>query len=117
MVAFVPIEGEEKSINDDIATIGAKSVTLFVPGYFINSRRRVAHTVERATTHLVYAYGRDRLIRNTIKRSKNPFYNVNKGSIYNDIVRYLMETLPADMMEALKDYYEKPFFEKGEWWE
>ena len=117
MVAFVAIEGVEKSINNGTVTIGAKSLTLFVPGYFINSRRRVALTHERATTRLVYAIGRDRMIRNTIKRSKNPFYNVNKGSIYNDIASYLMQKLPAYMMEALKDYYEKPFYGKGEWWE
>ncbi|GHB63848.1 hypothetical protein [Persicitalea jodogahamensis] len=92
-------------------------MTLFVPGYFINSRRRVALTVERATTRLVYAFGRDRLIRNTIKRSKNPFYNVNNGSVYNDIAKYLTEKLPADMMEALKEYYERPFYGKGAWWE
>ncbi|GHB64221.1 hypothetical protein [Persicitalea jodogahamensis] len=117
LIDFIEGVGVEKFINNDTVTIGAKSVTLFVPGYFINSRRRVALTVERATTRLVYAFGRDRLIRNTIKRSKNPFYNVNKGNIYNDIAKYLMEKLPADMMEALKEYYEKPFFGKGDWWE
>jgi len=117
LVAFIEGVGVEKFINNDTVTIGDKAVQLYVPGYFINTRRRVALTTERATTRLAYAMGRDRLIRNTIKRSKNPFYNVNKGTIYNDIAQYLMQKLPADMMEALKEYYERPFYEKGDWWE
>ena len=116
LVEFIESIGVEKFINNNSVTIGGKSVTLFVPGYYINTRRRVAITTERATTRLAYAIGRSMQDRNTIKRAKNPFYNINKGSIYNDIAEYLMKKLPADMMQALKEYYERPFYEKDEWW-
>lgn len=116
LVEFVEKVGVEKFINNDTVTIGGKSVQLYIPGYFINTRRRVALTTDRAATRLAYAIGRSMQNRNTIRRSKNPFYNVNKGSIYNEISRYLMEKLPADMMQALKEYYERPFYEKDEWW-
>jgi hypothetical protein len=116
LVAFIEGVGVDKFIDNQTVTVHGKSVQLYVPGYFINTRRRVALTTERATTRLAYAIGRSMQHRNTIRRSKNPFYNVNKGTIYNEISQYLMQKLPADMMQALKEYYEKPFYEKDEWW-
>lgn len=77
---------------------------------------RIALTTEPATTRLAYAIGRSMQNRNTIRRSKNSFYNVNKGTIHHEISQYLMQKLPADMMQALKEYYKKPFYEKDEWW-
>ncbi|TDB69116.1 hypothetical protein [Arundinibacter roseus] len=116
LVEFIEQIGIEKFINNDTVTISGKAMTLFVPGYYINSRRRVAITTERATTRLAYALGRSMQDRNTLKRSKNPFYNINKGDIYNNISQYLMQKLPSDMMQALKEYYERPFYEKDQWW-
>ncbi|TDB64416.1 hypothetical protein [Arundinibacter roseus] len=116
LVEFVEAVGVEKFINNESVTISGKDVTLFVPGYYINTKRRAVPTAERAKTRIAYAIGRSMQQMNTLKRSKNPFYNLNKADIYNDIAKYLMEKLPPEMMQALKDYYEKPFYEKDEWW-
>jgi len=117
LVEFIESIGVDKFISNQNVNIHGKDVQLWVPGYHINSRRlRSVITAERVATRLAYAMGRSIKDRNTIKRSKNPFYNINKAGIYNEIARYLMDKLPKDMLQALVEYYERPFYEKDEWW-
>lgn len=113
---FIEEVGVEKFINNESVTLNGKSVQLYVPGYYIGSQRKGQLTAERAATRIAYAMGAARQSRNTIKRRGNSFYNVNKGEIYSDIIQYLMTKLPANFMVALKDYYERPFYEKEGYW-
>ncbi len=113
---FIEEVGVDKFINNETITLNGKSVQLYVPGYFINSKRKNPGqlTHERAVTRIAYAMGAARQSRNTIKRRGNSFYNVNKGEIYGDIIRYLMHKLPAEFLVALKEYYERPFYDRAE---
>lgn len=115
IIEFVESIGIEKFIFNETVRINGKDVQLWVPGYLLNTRRRTIGPVNTrafSTARVAYAFGRSKQIQNTIKRAKDPFYNVNKGEIYTDIIEYLMKELPADMMQALKDYYERPFYDK-----
>ena len=104
--------GVDKFISNDTVSINGKNVQLYVPGYYIGRKQKKQITQERAITRIAYGMGRAVMDRNTIKRRGNSFYNVNKGEIYGDIAQYLMKKLPPAMMQALKEYYEKPFYER-----
>lgn len=104
--------GVEKFINNDVVNINGKSVKLYVPGYFTDVKRKKEITHERAKTRIAYGMGRAMREANTVKRRGNSFYNVNKAEIYNEISAYLMKKLPPDMLQAMKEYYEKPFYDR-----
>jgi len=104
--------GVDKFINNDTVSINGKNVQLYVPGYYIGRKQRKQITTERATTRIAYGMARAIMDRNTIKRSGNSFYNVNKGEIYGEISLYLMTKLPPEMMQAMKNFYEKPFYDR-----
>jgi len=106
--------GVDKFISNDTVSINGKNVQLYVPGYYIGRKQKKQITHERAVTRIAYGMGRAVMDRNTIRRRGNSFYNVNKGEIYGDIAQYLMKKLPPEMMNALKEYYEKPFYEKAD---
>lgn len=109
---FVEEIGVDSFINNETVQINGKPVQLYVPGYFTNVKRKSEITAERAKTRIAYGMARAMQERNTIKRRGNSFYNVNKGEIYNEICTYLMTKLPPTMLEAMKEYYERPFYEK-----
>lgn len=104
--------GVDKFINNETVSINGKSVQLYVPGYFSNVKRKKEITAERATTRIAYGIGRSMQNRNTIKRRGNSFYNVNKGEIYGEISQYLIKKLPEGMLAAMKEYYERPFYDR-----
>lgn len=85
-----------------------------VRAYRTLTARKKQLTAERATTRIAYGMGRALMEQNTIKRRGNSFYNVNKGEIYGEISKYLMTKLPPMMMQALKEYYEKSFYDRVE---
>lgn len=109
---FIEELGVDKFINNDTVSVNGKNVQLYVPGYYIGRKQKKQITAERATTRIAYGMGRALMEQNTIKRRGNSFYNVNKGEIYGEISKYLMTKLPPMMMQALKEYYEKPFYER-----
>jgi hypothetical protein len=109
---FIEELGVDKFINNDTVSVNGKNVQLYVPGYYIGRKQKKQITAERATTRIAYGMGRALMDRNTIKRRGNSFYNVNKGEIYGDISAYLMKKLPTVMMQAMKEYYEKPFYDR-----
>lgn len=110
--------GVGKFINNDSVTINGKSVQLYVPGYHIGRKKKKEITAERAYTRIAYGIGRSMIDKITIKRAKKGgFYNVNKGEVYSEIGEYLMTKLPQEFIKGLKEYYERPFFEKGGYWE
>lgn len=104
--------GVAQFINNDTVSINGKNVQLYVPGYFIGRKRNKEITHDRAINRIAWAMAFDRKERNTITRSKDSFYNVNKAKIYNDISKYLMTKLPPMMLQSLKEYYEKPYYDK-----
>lgn len=104
--------GVDKFINNETVSINGKNVQLYVPGYYIDRKKKKEVTHDRAMTRIAYGMGRAMMDRNTIKRSGNSFYNVNKGQIYSEIAIYLMTKLPPIMMAAMKEYYEKPFYDR-----
>lgn len=112
LVEFIEELGVDKFINNETVSINGKQVQLYVPGYFINSRRRKEITHDRATTRIAYGMGRAIMERNTVKRRGNSFYNVNKGEIYGEIAQYLMTKLPPTLLQVMKEYYEKPFYDR-----
>lgn len=110
---FVEEIGIDKFINNETVQLSnGQSVQLYVPGYHIDARRKVAITESRAKNRIVFGIGLARKNMATLRRSKKPFYNVNKSDIYYDIVKYLMTKLPADMLDAMKRYYETPFYDR-----
>lgn len=111
---FIEDIGVGKFINNETVSVNGKPVQLYVPGYFSDVKRRKELTADRAKTRIAFAMGRAMQNRNTIKRRGNSFYNVNKGEIYSEIGQYLMKKLPPTMMAAMKEYYEKPYYERGE---
>ena len=110
LVKFVEEIGIDKFINNETVQIGGKNVQLYVPGYFIDARRKVAITESRAKNRVVFGIGLARKSMATLRRKKKPFYNVNKADIYYDIIKYLQNKLPASALEALKAYYETPVY-------
>ncbi|PWJ49071.1 hypothetical protein CLV98_1491, partial [Dyadobacter jejuensis] len=98
-------------INNESIAINGKQTQLFVPGYFIN-RNKKEITAERALNRISYAMGRSRMDRNTITRRKKPFYNVNKGEIYQEISDYLSKKLPPTIQQTFKEFYERPVWER-----
>ncbi|MDQ6479793.1 hypothetical protein [Dyadobacter sp. LHD-138] len=106
--------GVRDFINNETVTINGKQVTLYVPGYHSNARRRSTITEERAKTRIAVGMSRAMSEAKTIRRAKNGgFYNVNKVEIYNEISSYLMTKLPPTMMQAMKEYYEKPIYDRN----
>lgn len=112
LTEFIEELGVDSFINNETVSINGKNVQLYVPGYHIGRKVRKQITADRATTRIAYGMGRALMDQNTIKRRGNSFYNVNKGKIYADISKYLMEKLPPTMMQAMKEYYEKPFYDR-----
>lgn len=104
--------GVDKFISNENVSINGKNVQLYVPGYYIGRKQKKQITHERALTRIVYGMGRSVMDRNTIKRRGNSFYNVNKGEIYSEIATYLMKKLPPEMLQVLKAFYDKPFYER-----
>ena len=105
--------GVRDFINNETVMINGKQITLYVPGYHSNSKRRSAISEDRAKTRIAVGMSRAMSEAKTIRRSKNGgFYNVNKAEIYNEISTYLITKLPPTMIAAMKEYYEKPFWEK-----
>lgn len=106
--------GVDKFINNETVSINGKNVQLYVPGYFIGRKQKKEITYDRAMTRVAYGMGRAIMDQNTIKRRGNSFYNVNKGEIYSEIAIYLMNKLPPTMMQAMKEYYDKPFYDRAD---
>lgn len=109
---FVEELGVDKFINNETVSVNGKEIQLYVPGYHIGRKQKKELTYDRALTRVAYGMGRALMEQNTIKRRGNSFYNVNKGEIYSEISIYLMSKLPPVMMQAMKEYYEKPFYDR-----
>ena len=121
MMEFIESIGVEKFMNNDTVDINCKQVKLFVPGYYTDvsrARTRKALTHDRAKERIAWRMGIHRMNQNTIKRAKDGgFYNVNKGEIYVEIRDYLSKKLPETWLKTMAEYYDKPFYKKGGWWE
>lgn len=105
--------GVDKFINQEtVPDNKGKQRQLFVPGYFIDAARRTLPDATRAKNRIAFGIAISMRNARNRKRNTNPFYNVNRGKIYTDIVKYLMTKLPEEFLKALKAYYEKPVYDK-----
>lgn len=110
---YIEHVGVRDFINNETVEINGKQVTLYVPGYHSNTRRRSQISEERALTRIAVGMSRAMSEQKTIKRAKNGgFYNVNKAEIYEEIGKYLMQKLPQEYITSLKEYYEKPVYDR-----
>jgi hypothetical protein len=79
----------------------------YVPGYFTDAKRRVVIPESRAKNRIAWGIAMS-IIKKGRQKRKSPFYNVNRGKIYSDIIEYLMQKLPEASLAKLVALYEKP---------
>jgi hypothetical protein len=79
----------------------------YVPGYYTDAKRRVAIPDSRAKNRIAWGIAMS-IIKKGRQKRKSPFYNVNRGKVYSDIIEHLMTKLPAASLKKLVELYNKP---------
>ncbi|MFN8347422.1 MAG: hypothetical protein U0X91_20635 [Spirosomataceae bacterium] len=115
---FVEEIGVEKFIQGaTVPDSKGKQQQLYVPGYFIDASRRSLPDATRAKNRVAFGIAISMRNQRNRKRNTSPFYNVNRGKIYTDIVKYLTTKLPEEFLRALKEFHEKSFMDRDGYYE
>ena len=88
--------------------VQARGISTFkyVPGYFTDSKRRVVIPDSRARNRIAWGIAMSIVKKGTVRR-KARFWNTNRGKVYADVKRQIMNELPEQTLNLLVKYYEK----------
>ena len=87
--------------------VQARGISTFkyVPGYFTDAKRRVVIPESRARNRIAWGIAMSIVKKGTVRR-KARFWNTNRGKVYADVKRQIMNELPKKSLEQLVKYYE-----------